>query len=114
MFKDARYLTVAEQSADVVWERGLLKKGCGLCHGISGNGMVFVSLWRTSGDDKWLHRARQFASFALWWLNATERGEAEVMADVPDSLYNGRAGCALFLMALLRPAAGIVWPGIEV
>ncbi len=34
---DPRYLAWAEDAADVVWSRGLLRKGNGLCHGVSGN-----------------------------------------------------------------------------
>lgn len=34
---DPRYLAWAEDAADVVWARGLLRKGNGLCHGVSGN-----------------------------------------------------------------------------
>ena len=28
-----RYLALAEDAADVIWRRGLLRKGNGLCHG---------------------------------------------------------------------------------
>ncbi len=36
VFKHRRYLDAALAAGDVVWQRGLLKKGLGLCHGIAG------------------------------------------------------------------------------
>ncbi len=51
------YLDLAKSAGDVVWERGLLKKGYGLCHGTAGNGYVFLDLYRATNDTKWLHRA---------------------------------------------------------
>lgn len=44
-------------AGDVVWERGILTKGYGLCHGTAGNGYVFLDLYRITYDPKWLHRA---------------------------------------------------------
>jgi hypothetical protein len=41
----------------VVWQRGILTKGYGLCHGTAGNGYVFLDLYRVTHDLKWLHRA---------------------------------------------------------
>ena len=51
------YLELAQSAGDVVWERGLLKKGYALCHGTAGNGYVFLALYRATNDTKWLHRA---------------------------------------------------------
>ena len=53
------YLALAAGAADVVWQRGLLRKGYGLCHGTAGNGYVFLHLFRLTGEQKWLHRAIQ-------------------------------------------------------
>lgn len=82
---DPRYLAWAEDAADVVWARGLLRKGNGLCHGVAGNAYCecvcsshlrtyarsfpshththtgFLSCYRATGNDRFLHRARQFA-----------------------------------------------------
>ena len=41
-----KYLAAARRCADVVWHRGLLKKGDGLCHGIAGNAYSFLALAR--------------------------------------------------------------------
>jgi hypothetical protein len=42
VFGDERYLTAARRCGDTVWQRGLLSKGPGLCHGVGGNGYVFL------------------------------------------------------------------------
>ncbi len=36
VWKDDKYITAALRSSDLVWNRGLLKKGPGICHGIAG------------------------------------------------------------------------------
>ena len=51
------YLTAAERCGQVVWSRGLLKKGYGLCHGVAGNGFTFLQLYRLTGEPHHLHRA---------------------------------------------------------
>ena len=50
-------MELASSAGDVVWERGLLTKGYGLCHGTAGNGYVFLNLYHATNDQKWLHRA---------------------------------------------------------
>ena len=41
-----QYITAARRAGDLVWERGLLKKGPGLCHGVAGNGYTFLHLYQ--------------------------------------------------------------------
>ena len=60
---DARFLAAAQRSGEAVRERGLLKKGPGCCHGVSGSAYALLRLYRTTGQDKWLHRALEFAKF---------------------------------------------------
>jgi hypothetical protein len=87
---DATYLRAAERSGEAVWEQGLLKKGpgghgladlcqwlalacphidnvlepgSGACHGISGSSYALIALYRTTGEESWLHRAVKFAEF---------------------------------------------------
>lgn len=43
-------------------------QGVGLCHGISGNAYSFLSLYRLTRDEKWLHRACSFALFMATYL----------------------------------------------
>ena len=42
---------------EVVWERGLAKKGCGLCHGTAGNGFTFLQLFRLTAQPQYVARA---------------------------------------------------------
>ena len=56
------YLTAAERCGEVVWSRGLLKKGYGLCHGVGGNGFTFLQLYRLTGQPHHLHRAIRVGS----------------------------------------------------
>jgi hypothetical protein len=60
VFKDKKYLDSAIKAGEVVWRKGLLLKGNGICHGITGNAYVLHSLFRATKDDKWLHRAYNF------------------------------------------------------
>ncbi|XP_038059117.1 lanC-like protein 3 [Patiria miniata] len=98
-WKDEAYLQACLRCGDVTWEKGLLKKGPGLCHGIAGSGYVFLLLHRLTGDKKHLHRALQFAAFME---EDQFRREARV-PDAPYSLYEGLAGTACFLADLLEP-----------
>eukprot|EP00172_Hildenbrandia_rubra_P002453 Plantae.Rhodophyta-Hildenbrandia_rubra.ctg3309.p1 GENE.Plantae.Rhodophyta-Hildenbrandia_rubra.ctg3309~~Plantae.Rhodophyta-Hildenbrandia_rubra.ctg3309.p1 ORF type:complete len:388 (+),score=39.70 Plantae.Rhodophyta-Hildenbrandia_rubra.ctg3309:1042-2205(+) len=84
---------------EVIWTRGLLsQKGPGLCHGIPGNGYVFLSLWRATGNAVWLRRARLFAVFA-----AERMPELLARADSPFSMFEGGAGAACFFMDCIAP-----------
>ena len=47
---------------EVIWKRGLLKKGYGICHGVAGNGYAFLVAYKMTGDPKYLHRAFQVFS----------------------------------------------------
>lgn len=57
MFKEEKYLKDAMECSDVIWQRGLLRKGYGVCHGTAGNGYSFLSLYRLTQDKKYLYRA---------------------------------------------------------
>jgi lantibiotic modifying enzyme len=92
-----QYLDRARQVADgVIWPRGLLRKGVGLCHGIAGNAYTLLELGRY--DPSYVRKARYFADFALDHLN-----ELEVLPDRPSSLYEGLAGLCCLLIDLLLP-----------
>jgi Lanthionine synthetase C-like protein len=74
-----------------------------LCHGTSGNGLAFLRLFRRTGDELWLKRARRFAMHAL----------AQVAASPPRySLWTGGVGVALYLVRCLDGEATV--PVIDV
>jgi lantibiotic modifying enzyme len=62
-FKNQDYMDAAIKSGKNVWRKGLLKKGNGLCHGISGNAYALMALYKATGDLEWRDRARMFL---LW------------------------------------------------
>ena len=57
------YDLILRKAADLCWERGLLRKGPGICHGVAGSGYVFLLLYRLTGDKQQLARAHCCAQF---------------------------------------------------
>ncbi len=96
-FAEPKYLAWAESAADVVWTRGLLTKGNGLCHGVAGNAYCFLSLYRAAGNDIYLHRARVFALAAQDDFLTQHQG----MPDHPYSLFEGHAGLLMLYADLV-------------
>ncbi|KAJ8717086.1 hypothetical protein PYW08_005485 [Mythimna loreyi] len=99
VYRDQRYHQAMLKAGDLVWEKGLLRKGPGICHGVAGNGYVFLLLHRITGDDKYLHRAKMFADFMV----SDEFIRDARLPDNPESLYEGTAGTVCFLADLLVP-----------
>lgn len=97
-FKDDIYLKSAEKASDTIWERGLLQKGYGLCHGASGNGYGFLAMYKLTKNPKYLYRA---ASFGLWCCDYKRRHGVRT-PDRPFSLFEGIAGTAYYLSDLLQ------------
>eukprot|EP01045_Picozoa_sp_COSAG04_P043231 COSAG04_NODE_14070_length_581_cov_19.850622_1_plen_129_part_10 len=108
-------LKAAQESCDVVWERGLILKGAGLCHGVCGNAYAFLSLRQFPGADgadgaEALARARCFAQLlkhpALLEATASAEDpqrEAQGVPDSPRSLMEGEAGVVCFLLDAAAP-----------
>lgn len=42
------YLPAALRAGELVWQQGLLFKGPGLCHGVSGNAYALLRLYKTT------------------------------------------------------------------
>ncbi|KAJ8924535.1 hypothetical protein NQ315_007333 [Exocentrus adspersus] len=104
IYKEDKYLQSCKLMADLIWEKGLLKKGPGLCHGVAGNGYVFLLLYRlTKGDNKYLYRALRFYEF----MESEEFKSNSRMPDHPYSLYEGLAGTVCFLADLRYPLKGV-------
>ncbi|XP_078479641.1 LOW QUALITY PROTEIN: lanC-like protein 3 [Lampetra planeri] len=99
--REPRFLRACERAGELVWRKGLLKKGPGVCHGVAGNAYLFLLLHRLTGEQKHLYRAQRFAEF-LW---TPEFASGARTPDAPHSLYEGLAGTACFLLDLLNPAS---------
>nr|XP_014287074.1 lanC-like protein 2 [Halyomorpha halys] len=100
VFKSRKYLDVALQCGEIVWERGLLSKGYSLCHGVSGNAYTFLELFKYTKNAKHLHRA---ACFAEWCTHHPR--DQHMKPDRPLSLFEGLAGLIYFLNDIRKPNA---------
>ncbi|XP_015603039.1 uncharacterized protein LOC107271495 [Cephus cinctus] len=98
VFQDKKYLDTAVQCGEVIWLRGLLKKGYGLCHGVSGNAYTFLYLFQETKDTKHLYRACKFAEWCMDYGTHQNR-----IPDRPFSLFEGLAGTIYFLIDLGEP-----------
>ncbi|XP_033635990.1 lanC-like protein 3 [Asterias rubens] len=98
-WKEEAYLNACKKCSEITWTKGLLKKGPGICHGVAGNGYVFLLMYRLTGEKKYLHQALQFASFME---EKKFRKEAST-PDTPYSLFEGYAGTICFLADLMQP-----------
>ncbi|KAJ0174277.1 hypothetical protein K1T71_010423 [Dendrolimus kikuchii] len=99
VYKEQKYMDACIRAAEVVWQKGLLRKGPGICHGVAGNGYVFLLLHRLTADEKYLYRAKMFADF----LNSEAFLKDARLPDNPETLYEGTAGTVCFLSDLLVP-----------
>lgn len=102
------YLDAAVKCGEVVWERGLLRKGYGLCHGVSGNAYTFLQLYRLTGKVLYFNRAIRFAE---WCVSSAQR-ECRV-PDRPYSLFEGLAGVTYFYVDLLALKDSATFPALE-
>ncbi|XP_044958936.1 lanC-like protein GCL2 isoform X2 [Hordeum vulgare subsp. vulgare] len=103
VFQDDHFKQSAAEAAEVVWNRGLLKR-VGICHGISGNAYVFLSLYRLTGNVEYLYRAKAFACFLLENADRLIAEEAMHGGDRPFSLFEGKAGMAYLLLDMVNPS----------
>ncbi|KAL4493681.1 hypothetical protein ABPG72_004174 [Tetrahymena utriculariae] len=55
LFGVQNLLELAKRAGEDIWKFGILKKGFGICHGISGNAYAFVALYNFTKDLKWLY-----------------------------------------------------------
>lgn len=90
------YLQIARRCANCTWDRGLLTKGYGLCHGAAGNAYGFLALHRATQNPEYLCMA---AEFGRWCMDYGQHGCSQ--PDEPLSLYNGLAGTIVFLTDLI-------------
>lgn len=57
VFQEDRYLKEAWDCAELIWQRGLLRKGYGICHGTAGNAYAFLALYKLTQEKKHLYRS---------------------------------------------------------
>ncbi|KAI3745007.1 hypothetical protein L1987_58107 [Smallanthus sonchifolius] len=102
VFENKEMIKAAIDAAKVVWTRGLLKK-VGICHGISGNAYVFLSIYRMTGHVEYLHKAKAFACFLLDRAHKLI-SEGQMHGGVtPYSLFEGVGGMAYLFLDMTDP-----------
>ncbi|CAB1328958.1 unnamed protein product [Coregonus sp. 'balchen'] len=74
-----QYLDTCIRSGELVWQKGLLKKGPGICHGVAGSAYFFMLLYRLTGNSKYIYLTSVY------------------------SLFKGLSGTVCFLVDLLQP-----------
>lgn len=108
IYREQKFLEIAMQCGEVVWQRGLLKKGYSICHGVSGNAYTFLCLFQQTKDVKYLYRACKFAEWC------TDHGTHQNRTpDRPFSLFEGLAGVIYFLIDMQHPS-GAKFPAYTV
>lgn len=80
-------------AGEAIWRAGPLGKGHGLCHGTAGNGYAFLKLFRRTGDERWLTRARAFAMHAITQCERMQEAHGQGR----HTLWTGDLGLALYL-----------------
>ena len=82
------------RGGELVYARGLLHKGVGLCHGISGSVYSLLAVADVLDDhmhEEWFMRAIHLAHLACAYEKLTSEGKMGT-PDKPYSLYEGVAG----------------------
>ncbi|KAL6254955.1 hypothetical protein P5V15_014297 [Pogonomyrmex californicus] len=98
IFEDSTFLETAIQCGEVTWQRGLLRKGYSICHGVAGNGYTFLHLFQQTKDIKYLYRACKFAEWCFHYGSHQNQSP-----DRPFSLFEGLAGVIYFLLDVQQP-----------
>lgn len=119
VFGNRRFLKQARLAANVVWQRGLLAKGNGLCHGITGNAYCFLALYRATKEELYLYRALRFAEQTFneqlqQQCKAYKLRSRFVVgsADYPWSLMEGSAGALCLYLDCFQPLSS-AFPGYD-
>lgn len=80
-------------AGELTWVAGPLAKGASLCHGTGNSAMAMLKLFRRSGDERWLDRARRFG---MHMIVQVERHRAEHRRG-RHALWTGDLGAACVL-----------------
>lgn len=92
------FLQQAEKLSHVVWQRGLLRKGFSVCHGVAGNAYAFAYLYAVTKNDDYLKKLVSF----VWFILDPEHNSLLDQPDNPYSLFEGISGTIWFLMDMLQ------------
>jgi lantibiotic modifying enzyme len=92
---------------ELVWRAGPMAGNSGLCHGTSGNGFAFLTLFERTGDERWLERARAFTMHSLQQVDRIRAAHGRGWY----TLFTGDIGAALLGAACLTGNSR--FPGLD-
>uniref|UniRef100_F1LD19 LanC-like protein 3 n=1 Tax=Ascaris suum TaxID=6253 RepID=F1LD19_ASCSU len=49
-FRNEKFLQSARRALDLIWRKGVLHKGPGICHGVAGSGYAFLLYYRLTHE----------------------------------------------------------------
>jgi lantibiotic modifying enzyme len=103
---EASYRETAEAAGEATFHSGDVRGNPSQCHGLVGNGELFIELYHLTGENKWLQRAADFAQRAFTYRKADEEGVSwgadEEGFYSPDFMC-GAAGTGHFFLRLWAP-----------
>jgi lantibiotic modifying enzyme len=105
--EDDAHGALMHAAGELVWRAGPVAGNAGLCHGTGGNGFAFLALWDRTGDERWLERARAFATHSLDQVDRLRAATGRSRY----ALFTGDVGAALLAAACLTGEAG--FPGLD-
>lgn len=121
LYNENLFLEVALKCGETVWERGILKKGNGICHGITGNAYSLFYLYKITKNNDWMKKAYCFtlASFDENIQSICRESDhpqrfVKGIPDTPNSLMEGEGGMICLYSDLLNGDDFVIFPGYEV
>ena len=101
--KEPRYLDLAAQAATCVLAYGDIRRNPSQCHGLAGNGELFIELFRVTGQSRWMDHARLFMEMASAY-RSTDAAGVRWQADEPGfhspDFMCGAAGTGHFFLRI--------------
>lgn len=103
---DVSYQEIAEAAGKATYRYGDVRENPSQCHGLSGNGELFVELYRLTGRSEWLDRAANFAEKAFQYRETGRDGDrwgADEAGFYSPDFMCGAAGTGHFFLRLWAP-----------
>ncbi len=85
-------------AGELTWAAGPVAKPPSLCHGTPGSGYAFLKLYKRTGEERWLERARRFAMHGIEQSdrNMQRYGQRKL------SIWTGDLGLACYVWDCIR------------
>jgi hypothetical protein len=100
------YLAIAEAAGEATFRYGDVRRNASQCHGLAGNGELFIDLYLATRQARWLERAHDFATRAFAYRTTVPEGDVWQADDPgfsgPEYLF-GASGTGHFFLRLWRP-----------